>query len=585
MIYLIFSLLALCSGPLIFFLIQGRPDWEKLIDGFIFVTISGLVLLHIFPDAVETGGWISLLFGGMGLIGPTFGEKVFHQKVHHAHKIALSLGVIGIFLHAGMDGTSLSIAGMAGNPHTHGENAGELLALAVILHRIPVSLTLWWLIQPDFGKIRAVLVLFVMALATLIGFFTGPELLGHASLAWFQAFVAGSLLHVVMHQGHRQKSCCSKSHSHHVKSWYAGAGNFLGVGLLVFLQRDHHIFGESPFGVEFRNTFLKMALETAPALVLAYVLAGLVSVFLSHKAIVWLGKGNSWVQSVKGMAVGLPLPVCSCGIVPLYHSMIKKGAPTAAAMAFFIATPELGIDALLISLPLLGGKMTVIRLVAAAAVAFLVGGFVGKLVPNGHEPVHPETKPAHETFSIRMKEGLRQGLVDIVDHTSPWIMLGLLIASALAPVLQPETLSWIPVYWDVPLFALLGLPLYVCASGATPIVAVLLWNHISPGAAMAFLLTGPATNISTFGVLAHLHGQKPAVLFGTATLAFSVVAGYLVNFFLHDFKPLTPPVTAPEDYSAFVWICFCILIGLVAFSLVKRGARDFLGELIPKIRL
>ena len=581
MTFLIISLLALTSGPLIFHFIQGRPGWEKLIDGFIFVTISGLVLLHILPSAVQNGGWWAILFCGLGLIGPSFGEKVFHQRVQSAHKIALILGVMGIFLHAGMDGASLSFTG--GHEHA-GEDTVELLALAVILHRIPVSLTLWWLLKPEFGRNPASFVLGLLGIGTIVGFFTGPTLLQNSSLALFQAFVAGSLLHVVFHQSHKKSSSCASScsSSEPKGSWPAGVGNILGVLLLVIIQHDHQIFGESNFGAEVRDTFLRLALESAPALLLAYILAGLASAFISYQALTWLGKGNRWSQSLRGMAVGLPLPVCSCGIVPIYHSMVKKGAPAAAAMAFFIATPELGIDAILISLPLLGKKMTLIRLVAAAVVAFLIGGIVSRFVDNNQNTVEHEPE-SQKSYFEKIKDGLKEGLIDLVDHTGPWILLGLIIAALASPLLGPKTLSWIPTYLDVPVFALLGLPIYVCASGATPIVAVFLWNLISPGAALAFLLTGPATNITTFGVLSQLHGKKVAIIFGSTTLVLSVICGYLVNVLFPKFTPLLLPVLNPEEYSIFAWVSLGSLLFLFGFSLIKRGARSFLSELNPKI--
>jgi len=593
MMYLIFSILALGSGPLIFFLIRDRSKWQKLIDGFIFITISGLVLLHIFPEAIHQGGWIALLFGVLGLLGPTFSEKVLKHKVHSAHRIALTLGVIGIFLHAAMDGATLAFPGMHhGHGHDHGDHTGELLALAVILHRIPVSLTLWWLIKPDFGRNKAIWVLLALGLATFLGFLMGPSVLENASLAWFQAFVAGSLLHVVIHQHQahdHHASCCKPKHDESKGSWQAGLGNLLGICLLVFLGRDHNVIGDSHYAEQVRQVFLRMSLDTALPLVLAFVLAGFASVFLSSRTIFWLGKGNTWSQAAKGMAIGLPLPVCSCGTVPLYHSMVKKGAPTAAAMAFFIATPELGLDALLISLPLLGTEMTLIRLVAAALVAFLVGGLVARWVPDFEAEEGEKdtgTDPARSVpFKLRILSSLRQGLVEIVDHTSPWILLGILVAAMLAPFLEPDTLNWLPGPLEVPVFALLGLPVYVCASGATPIVAVFLWNMVSPGAALAFLITGPATNISTFGVLSRLHGKRAAALFGSATLAFSVLAGYIVNWLITDFVPVKPAEILPEEESLTNWISLAVLILLITFSLVKRGARAFLGELVPKIKV
>ena len=101
------------------------------------------------------------------------------------------------------------------------------------------------------------------------------------------------------------------------------------------------------------DTLYQLALQSAPALILAYFLCGLISVYLPSAPLRWMQKGKPAKQAMKGMMVGLPLPVCTCGVLPLYRTFINKGVPLSASTAFLIATPELGIDALLLSIPLL----------------------------------------------------------------------------------------------------------------------------------------------------------------------------------------------------------------------------------------
>ena len=136
----------------------------------------------------------------------------------------------------------------------------------------------------------------------------------------------------------------------------------MSVGLLILWAiivlhpghvGEHHHGAESGFFSETGELFWGMALESAPALLLAYFAGGLIGTLMPAASIRWMRKGAPLTRSVKGVAVGLPLPICTCGVLPLYRSLIKKGAPATAAMAFLIATPELGIDALLISIPLL----------------------------------------------------------------------------------------------------------------------------------------------------------------------------------------------------------------------------------------
>ena len=160
------------------------------------------------------------------------------------------------------------------------------------------------------------------------------------------------------------------------KIW-AAAGTLFGVLAMVagpMVSPD--VVGSNV--TTFLRTLGVLLLESAPALLLGYALAGLVPFLLTASRAAALGRGSRLSQSLKGVAFGLPLPVCSCGVLPLYESLIRRGAPPVAAMAFFVATPELGLDAVLLSVPLLGTSLTVARVVAAFLVAVIVAHLVGR---------------------------------------------------------------------------------------------------------------------------------------------------------------------------------------------------------------
>ena len=210
----------------------------------------------------------------------------------------------------------------------------------------------------------------------------------------------------------------------------------------------------------------------------------------------------------RGTAFGLPLPICSCGVLPFYETLARAGVPSAAGVAFLVATPELGIDAVLISLPLLGADLTVARIVAAVLVSGAVALFVSTQIRQlPAEGAGSSQSAAARPLRERLLSGLRFSLGELVDNTAPWIIFGLIIAAVVAPILDLSAFQDLPLGLDVLCMALLGMPIYVCASGATPLVAVLVLNGLSPGAGLAFLLTGPATNATTFGVLRRLPGM------------------------------------------------------------------------------
>lgn len=569
------SLLVLFLGPVLFRLAARRAPGLASLDGFLFVAIGGLVVFDVLPEAFSHGGWWIVVPALLGLLGPSALERFFAGIAGPTHRVAILLGLGSLTLHALADGAVLWGVALPGS----GES--QSLGLAILLHRLPVGLTIWWLLRPGSGRLAAGAALLWVGLSTVIGFSISEVFLSGLSswgLGQIKALAGGALLHVVFHptqlKGHLKTASSSRVRL------AAGLGALLGLSLMIVTSSwgrpDSGLLGSTLF----HSTLWTLLLESAPALLLAYLLAGALTTWIPGRPAAWINRGSNFGQSVRGMVVGLPLPVCSCGVVPLYRSLSKQGAASGGAIAFLIATPELSLDALILSWPLLGGWMTAGRLVAAAAVALMVGVLVGRLYPNPSSPISTPGDSVDDCCSTppsRLKGTLRAGLVDLVDETAPWIVVGLVVAAALQPLLNPDWVTAIPSWVQVPVFALLGIPMYVCASGATPLMAVLLIKGISPGAALAFLLTGPATNLTTFGVVASALGRRPALVFALATLAAAVACGYLVN--LVDLP--VQPVDLSDGHESRSWFktgSAGLLLLLFVGSLLRLGPRGFVGE-------
>jgi uncharacterized membrane protein YraQ (UPF0718 family) len=261
--------------------------------------------------------------------------------------------------------------------------------------------------------------------------------------------------------------------------------------------------------------------------------------------------------------------------------LIQQRVPTPAAMSFLVATPELGAAALFLSWQLLGGGITLARAGAATAVALAVGWLVGPragVVPG--LALAPEATEVRPPWSERVRNGLRYGFGDMVDGTAPWILVGLGLAAALEPLLSADEFGRLGAGLEVPLFALIGMPLYVCASGSTPLAAVLIAKGASAGAAIAFLLTGPATNITTFGVLARLHGRRVAVAFAAVTVAATIALGYAINA-LAPGAASTVPIDLHEHGATWLQIASLVALGAVfAVSFLRQGTRGFVAQVI-----
>jgi uncharacterized membrane protein YraQ (UPF0718 family) len=571
-----FSFLALALGPVLVWLAR-RHAWSTVgLDSFCLLTISGFALLHLLPESAAHGGWLVLPLALVGFLLPTLAERTLHQGHAGMRRTVLWLAVLGMAAHACLDGLFLaeghaSDRGHADHPHTH-----EVTAWAIILHRIPEGVGIWWIIPRTLGFVPAVLITAVSVSATLFGYFLGDHVLTDTSqrgLALLQALLVGSLLHVVLH-----------SHipaPRETGRWRVASvvGAAIGVFVLWFVIRDHFPVHEhgSPMQV-----FVTLATESAPALLFAFLLVGLCHAFLPANWLQSMTRGPKLLQALRGVAVGLPLPVCSCGVVPIYRELIRQGTAMAAAIAFLVATPELEIAAVMLTWKLMGGEVALVRVGMAAVLALTVGVFVASLAKQraGGAADAGGAMPEAATGSLgeRLRTAVQFGFGPAVDNTATWILMGLLLSALLMPYIDREWIASLPPGIEVPIAAGLGLPLYVCATGSTPLAAMLLVQGLSPGAVLAFLLTGPATNVTTFGVLARLHGTRTAALFAASMWVGAVGLGYLVNALMPApvLATLADVTHAPTTWA---WLALAALGAVFLLSLLRQGVRPFLERL------
>ena len=580
MTLLLIAVAALLIGPLLAKIFERQPGVNRFLDGFILVSIGGIAIVHLLPEAVVQIGGMALLMVILGALLPYFAERAFHSYERATHSGVLILAFSGILVHTLLDGIALSQGSTK-----HG--SGQVLAYAVILHRLPVGLLIWWALKP-LSSLKVIYgVLILMCLSTAIGFgLGGTEIsLEHSIfITYFQALVTGSLLHVLFHRHIHQNK--TGDHDHHEaehskrqKAFPSALGALAGAGVLFMLPLGHGLPQDHSIGST-ANLTLNLFLQSAPALLLGFVIASSIQNFLPEAGINWLHSKSRTIRVGKGMLFGLPLPICSCGVVPLYHSLIRRGVSVGAGMAFLIATPELGIDAIMISVPLLGWKMTLARLISAALIAWLVGYIMDWLMPPNNdlnipliEPdkIKPKIDPVKRFWSTLNHE--------MIDHLGPWVLLGLIVAAITDPFLAKFDWSSLPFGTDILTMALVGMPLYVCATGATPIAAVMLLNGVSAGAVIAFLITGPGTNITTLGVMKKLHGSRVAVIFPLVLIGLTLVVGFGVNFVLGDSAQLGSGAEISADHSWYNLAAGAVLLLLFAGSLFRIGPRGMLENL------
>jgi uncharacterized membrane protein YraQ (UPF0718 family) len=282
--------------------------------------------------------------------------------------------------------------------------------------------------------------------------------------------------------------------------------------------------------------------QMAPYLLFGFLAAGLLSVYLSAR---WverhLGGGHTGAV-FKAALFGVPLPLCSCSVIPVSVAIRKQGASRAATTAFLLSTPQTGVDSIAVTYALLGPVFAIFRPVTAMLAGLVGGGLVqafgrdkataAPVLPTAEEPsascCSSESKPN------KLNQIINYGLITLPRDIGPALLLGVLIAGVMAAIVPQDYLM---AYVGggvgaILLMMVLGVPVYVCATASVPIAAGLIHMGASPGAALAFLIAGPATNAAGFSAIWKVLGGRSAMLY-LATVALSALGfGLLLDWLM-----------------------------------------------------
>ncbi|MCL7940939.1 SO_0444 family Cu/Zn efflux transporter [Halomonas sp. ATCH28] len=307
------------------------------------------------------------------------------------------------------------------------------------------------------------------------------------------------------------------------------------------------------------SAILAVALSAAPWLLLGLVMAGLIKALVSEALLQrWVG-GQGLGSIARAAVIGAPLPLCSCGAIPTALAMYRGGASRGPATAFLIGTPGIGVDSMAITYALLGPFMAVARATSAVLTAIVTGLLVGRTFSTNKPTDIPTSVPASvapkeedgcgsccasgcddsreavaETtapgLAGRLADGLRYAFTDILDDISLWLLVGLLVAGALIALVPPQQLAALGSGLGAMLImAVIGIPLYMCATAATPIAAGLLLAGVSPGTVLVFLIAAPVTSLATLGVFRREMGNRALVAYLAGILASAVLLGLGVD--------------------------------------------------------
>lgn len=278
-------------------------------------------------------------------------------------------------------------------------------------------------------------------------------------------------------------------------------------------------------------------LDMAPYLLFGFLVAGVLSVLVPASLVERHLGGRGILPSLKAAAFGVPLPLCSCGVIPVSASLRRHGASRGATTAFLLSTPQTGVDSIMVTLSLLGPVFAVFRPLAALVTGVAGGGLVDAFdgAEDG-EAAEAEPDTCQDSCCSEGSPGskalaaLRYGFYTLPQDIGRSLLIGLLLAG-LITALVPKDLATLVGTGVLGLFVMMafGLPIYVCATASVPIAAALIYKGVSPGAAFVFLVTGPATNAATIATVWKVLGRRTALIYLGTVAVSALVFGALLN--------------------------------------------------------
>jgi len=310
----------------------------------------------------------------------------------------------------------------------------------------------------------------------------------------------------------------------------------------------------------------------SPYLLFGFFVSGVVSVFISPKFVETHLGGKGFWPVIKASLFGVPLPLCSCGVIPVTVSLRKHGASKGASISFLLSTPQTGVDSFFVTYSLLGPVMAILRPIIAFATGLIGGTAIQVFVqetPSASKNNSSETnqnsggdKP-HESKWLR---ALKYGLVTLPEDIGRPVLLGLVVAALVSAFVPAqfiiEGVDTLGPFGTMLVMMAMGIPVYVCASASVPLAAVMIAKGISPGAALVFLMTGPATNAAALATIWKVMGSRTAIVYLLTVVLCALGSGLLVDLV---FPELT--VSVQQHFHAMT-LSFCDHIFGIALLLI-----------------
>lgn len=333
------------------------------------------------------------------------------------------------------------------------------------------------------------------------------------------------------------------------------------------------------FIIEIIEEFWGTIIEMSPYLLFGFLMAGVLSVLVSQRLVERHLGGRGIPPLLKASIFGVPLPLCSCGVIPVSMSLHKHGASKGSTIAFLLSTPQTGVDSIFVTLSLLGPIFAIFRPLAALVTGIVGGALVDVFGQSEEDKNQPTPKCTDECCEggekgKKLARGLKYGFVTLPGDIGKAMLIGLVVAAFIS-ALVPD--GFFAEKLGTGIFAMvvmmfLGIPVYVCATASVPIAAALILKGLTPGAALVFLMTGPATNAASFVTIWKVLGRSTAITYLAAVAGCAILSGILLDFIAAgvDFEIAAQPhwmLPLPIKYASAI-----ALLAILTFA-IFRGKR------------
>lgn len=340
--------------------------------------------------------------------------------------------------------------------------------------------------------------------------------------------------------------------------------------------------------MDYVNAFVSMLNSMSPYLLLGFFIAGLLHAFVPSAIYSRYLAGTGLRSVVTAAAFGIPLPLCSCGVLPTAVALRRSGASRAASTSFLIATPQTGVDSIAATYSMMGLPFAVLRPVAALVTSLIGGLAVGHWERKGALDDHVEEgnyefSELPKGFWNKVLETFKYGFFDMMQSIGRWLLIGLVVAT-LITVLLPDDFFSAYARWpllNMFIIVAVAVPMYVCATGSIPIAAALMLKGMSPGCALVLLMAGPAANMASMFVVNNAFGRKATVVYLLSIIGGAIGFGVLVDYLpgMRDlFVNALPSHVMHHGMHGASWfntMCSIFLLGMIVLALGTKYWKSY----------